>query len=240
MVEVATIVHTAGGLVTGAGLALSDTWQAVLGDRIAAWRLANAAKLQQKVAAELKAAGVTLNHAKVPDRYAFAWFEEATKHDEDELQSLFAKLLAQAAAGNADASDRRHLAALTLLTPPDAALFKSVYASARWHMFVLTSRWEQTWGIWQLETAAKEVAGDGGQKALEHLINVGLLSPSYELDTGSISGAISYALRHERTPDLSRLKIKEQVTSTALGVSLYLALYPEALDQPKGSGAFAP
>lgn len=93
MLDISTIVQTGLATVTGAGLTLTDTWQALIGDRQAAYRLMNAMKLQPKIQAELKKSGLKLNSAKVPDRFAFAWFEEATKQDEDEIQNIFANCL---------------------------------------------------------------------------------------------------------------------------------------------------
>ena len=64
----------------------------------------------------------------IPERYAFAWFEEATKQDEPELQVLFARLLARAAAGEGQADDRRLIDLLKQMTPADAAVFQRVYS----------------------------------------------------------------------------------------------------------------
>ena len=96
---------------------LSDAWQWLLGDRIAAWRLQNAAKIQVKVNTKLAALGLKTVPARIPERYAMAWFEEATKQDEPEIQDLFARLLANAAAGDEDAADRRHLEIVARFVP---------------------------------------------------------------------------------------------------------------------------
>ena len=50
-----------------------------------------------------------VDRTQIPERYAITWFEEATKQDEPEIQQLFARLLARAAAGDEDAADRRQL-----------------------------------------------------------------------------------------------------------------------------------
>jgi hypothetical protein len=102
---------------------VSETWAAIIGDKIANWRLVNAAKLQLKVQREFKKLGLEPNTDKIPERYAITWFEEASKQDEDEIQDLFARLLARAASGDDDALDRRNIEIVSKLTPNDAALF---------------------------------------------------------------------------------------------------------------------
>src|SRR5690348_12161487 len=99
-IDVTQMIEPAKQLVEPISATLSETWAAVIGDRVAAWRLKNAAALQLKVNEEVGKLGLQLDRSKIPERYAFAWFEEATKQDEPEIQELFARLLAQAAAGN--------------------------------------------------------------------------------------------------------------------------------------------
>jgi hypothetical protein len=111
------------------GGTLSDAWRGLIGDRVSHWRLRNAMKLQVKTNEEAKRLGLALNNDRIPERYAFAWFEEATKQDEPELQSLFARLLVRAAAGEEEAGDRRFIAVLKELTPIDAAVFQRIYSS---------------------------------------------------------------------------------------------------------------
>ena len=105
---------------------LSDAWQALVGDRIAAWRLTNAAKIQKHVEIELRNLGVALDRAKIPDRYAFSWFEKASEQDEPEIQTLFARLLAEAMNSNEDSLDRRNLELLGKFTPREAETFQWV------------------------------------------------------------------------------------------------------------------
>lgn len=40
---------------------------------------------------EVGKVGLNLDRSKIPERYAFAWFEEETKQDEPENQELFAR-----------------------------------------------------------------------------------------------------------------------------------------------------
>jgi len=232
MVELTAIVQTAAGIATGAGLTLTDAWQTLLGDRMAMWRLTNALKMQPKIEEELKRAGLKLNAAKVPDRYAFAWFEEATKQDENEIQDLFAKLLAQAAAGNNDALDRRLLDIVTRLTPDDAKVFKAIYDTLNWSYRRHVRSQLQSLAWRSIHTTATNVVGDRAQKSVEHLVTVGLLTERFGLNTREISGAISLAFRTNREPDVRNLQLKEEAQSTAIGTSLYLALYPSTIEQP--------
>ena len=152
---------------------LSDAWSAVIGDRIAAWRLKNAANLQVKVNEELASMGLTLNNAKIPERYAFAWFDEATKQDEPEIQELFARLLAKAAAGNEAAADRRNLEILTRMTPMDARVMNWVFHELTISLRAPYASEYELWG------RIRDNIGEGGTLSFEHLLTLGLLERSY-------------------------------------------------------------
>jgi len=123
LISVGEIIKPIQETLAPVGNTLGDAWQALIGDRVGVWRLRNAAKLQTKVNDEVRALGLKLNTSRIPERYALAWFEEATKQDEDDIQDLFAKLLAKASAGDDDALDRRHIGILTQFTPIDAQVF---------------------------------------------------------------------------------------------------------------------
>ena len=81
------------------GETLGDLWRGIAGDRVGQWRLRNAMELQKKTFQEAKRLGLVINPDRIPERFAIAWFEEATKADEPEMEILFARLLARAAAG---------------------------------------------------------------------------------------------------------------------------------------------
>lgn len=183
--------------------------------------------MQPRIEAELKKAGVTLNTAKVPDRFAFAWFEEATKQDEDEIQELFAKLLAQAAAGNEDALDRRLLDILTRMTPEDARVYKAVYDTIVWKQYQKSSIYLTSWSWAMVRKTANSVLTKESQKTIEHMMTIGLFSEFIDLDISAISGAISSAFQTNKQPDLSNLRLKHTVNATQIGISLYVALHPE-------------
>jgi hypothetical protein len=154
---------------------LSDAWQAILGDRIAAWRLTNAAKTQIKVKKEFDRLGLRPNNNRIPERYAITWFEEASKQDEEEIQDLFARLLAQAAAGNEAALDRRNLEIVSRLTPDDAALFQEL-ADGGWgaRRFKNTYCWDE--GRHFFTDKSTKVKVERFNRSFEHLITVGILS----------------------------------------------------------------
>lgn len=154
---------------------VSETWAAIIGDRIANWRLVNAAKLQLKVQEEFKKLGLEPNTDKIPERYAITWFEEASKQDEDEIQDLFARLLARAAAGENDALDRRNIEIVSKLTPNDAALFLEMAAGgwgARRHPGKL--HWIEIGKFFSRDPTKVDV--EKFSRSYEHLITLGLLS----------------------------------------------------------------
>ncbi|MBV2150170.1 DUF4393 domain-containing protein [Sphingobium sp. AS12] len=156
---------------------LSDAWQWLLGDRIAASRLKNAAKLQVKVNAELANVGLKLVPAKIPERYAFAWFEEATKQDEPEIQTLFARLLAKAALGDEDALDRRHLEIVSRLVPMDAQIMNVIFSGefATTHLSSESEVLEIRMPEPSLYMALKERLGPKAWQSVEHLLALGVL-----------------------------------------------------------------
>ena len=155
--------------------AISDAWAMVLGDRFAIWRVRNAANLQIKLNAELKRLGLSLNQSKIPERYAFAWFEEATKHDDPEIQKLFARLLAKASSGDDDASDCRNLEILARFTPMDAKVLEIVFRREG------IGNGRGTVDEYELWRALKEEEGKQATLSLEHLINLGLLERHYKV-----------------------------------------------------------
>lgn len=53
--------------------------------------MTNAAAIQKAVDAEVKALGLRVDCAKIPERYALTWFEEATKQDEAERRANSAR-----------------------------------------------------------------------------------------------------------------------------------------------------
>jgi hypothetical protein len=104
------------------GGTLADFWQGVVGDRVTAWHIRNAASIDQKLRVDLSAKGLEFDTANLPEGVAFRWFQRATEADEPEIQNLFAKLLANAANGDEDALRKRNIDLVSNLTPDDARL----------------------------------------------------------------------------------------------------------------------
>jgi hypothetical protein len=156
------------------GTTLSDTWFALVGDRVSAWRLRNAAALQVAIIAQVESLGLRIDRSKVPERYALTWFEEATKQDEPVIQELFARLLARAAAGDNDALDRRHLDVLTKLTPLDARTFEWFFAKAK----IGVQPEGDEYGLWRDVRA--EVDADAWL-SFEHLLMLALVERRFDV-----------------------------------------------------------
>ncbi len=115
------------------GGALADLYHLAFGDRIAAMRLKNGAKIYEKLKGELQTKGLKLNAETLPERFIFKWFEEATQEDSPELQELWAKLMASAAGGNEEALNRRNIDLLSKMQPEDAKALH-IMADAYFHL----------------------------------------------------------------------------------------------------------
>lgn len=199
--------------VTGS---LSDAWQAILGDRIAAWRLANAAKTQIKVQEKFDKLGLKPNTDRIPERYAITWFEEASKQDEEEIQDLFARLLANAAAGKEDALDRRNIEIVTKLTPNDAALFQEL-AEGGWGARRQGNiyYWEEGRTIFNHKPTNVKI--ESFNRSFEHLITVGILSRITQAEERLNDRSLTHGPRIQTV-------VKNVVVLTETGRSLYEAV----------------
>ncbi|MEV4934936.1 Abi-alpha family protein [Sphingobium sp. LSP13-1-1.1] len=212
---------------------LSDAWQWLLGDRIAAWRLENAAKIQVKVNTKLAALGLKTVPARIPERYAMAWFEEATKQDETEIQDLFARLLANAAAGDEDAADRRHLEIVARFVPLDAKVMDIFYNGelAKRHMSQAGELVEVSVDEWSLYKSLKDEFGARGWQSVEHLIALGVLEKRNHISTESVTRLLSN-LQTDTSSGLvypsygsgTELEVMAEIVSTLTGLSLMRAL----------------
>jgi hypothetical protein len=222
-VDVTKMIEPAKQLMEPVAATLSDTWAALIGDRVAAWRLKNAAALQIKVNEEVEKLGLQLDRSKIPERYAFAWFEEATKQDEPEIQELFARLLARAAAGDGDAGDRRNLEIVTHLTPMDAQVMNWMFANlmippgyASAEEYLTTHR-------------LRSEFGPASSLSLEHLVTLGVFERVYSLkgDTWGLSSKIGSSARLDSIAKdvLKRFSVKAELAITARGKSLRNACY---------------
>jgi hypothetical protein len=220
------------------GGTLNDVWQGLIGDRISHYRLKNAMSLQRATNAEASRLGLTLNSARIPDRYVFAWFEEATKQDEPEIQILFARLLARAASGDSDAEDRRLISALKEMTPNDAAIFQRIYSDQPFPDMGLYSEtkaigatggfaseaWPRDWAVFLLNHFHLNVA----DTCVERLITIGCLGTAFRaeghqkhpiLPTGKQVGKSDWERFVRDTAAL-----RAYITATSIGASLARAV----------------
>lgn len=108
---------------------IADTWAAVIGDRLAGWRLTNAMRTRERVLSEASRLGLRLNLERIPTRFALTWLEAASKQDDDTLQTMFARLLPRCGSDGAEeTADERLIKVLSELSPPDASLFQRLYS----------------------------------------------------------------------------------------------------------------
>lgn len=235
------IVKVSGEAMSAPASSLGDAWHALIGDRVSHWRLRNAMKLQEATNAEAKRLGLKLNTARIPERYAFAWFEEATKQDEPEIQVLFARLLARAAAGDNEAEDRRLIPILSQLTPTDAAIFQRVYSD---QPFPDTGAYSETRSIAEPMTLARDKLGwprdwmkalvehfhPGAEKSIEQLIVLGLLAGAFYTEGEQNAGFLPTPQESQgrragwRQFIHSHAALRAYVTHTTLGLALYSAV----------------
>lgn len=218
------------------GGTLAETWHAIVGDRVVAWRLRNAATLNEKLGAELAKRGQTINLENIPERYAYSWFEKATQEDEPEIQELFAKLLSNAAEGNADALLRRNIELVSNFSPGDAKLLDYVaqayvaHCEKSWNLKrPLSFREDQFFYNLRGLTTVDDTSVD---VMLRHLILTEEVEVSIDgseirriatADRGDIVSALSLA--SERS-----VKTQRRLELTSTGKSLIEALYPKELD----------
>lgn len=213
---------------------LSDAWNAVVGDRVAARRLKNAANLQLHVREEIARLGLALDPARIPERYAFSWFEEATKQDEAEIQILFARLLAKAAAGDEDASGRRHLEILSRFTPMDAAILNYFFETELAETKAGEDGQINDIDIveYRLWSAVGSKFGERAWQSVEHLISLSVIERRSSINPNSVYNMLSnlqagaggevspsYGTSHE-------LEIQAFLAATSTGLSLFRAISP--------------
>ena len=222
-------------IMSPVGGTLSEGWAALVGDRVSFWRARNAMRYRPLLAQEAARLGLRLNPAKVPDKFAFSWFEEASKQDEPELQVLFARLLARAADDASEApGDRRLVDVLARLTPADAALFDRLYGD---RPFPGTGAYEDTngigdprerpWPVDWLRSLLGHVEPGFSPISLDNLIVQGCLTRSLRLDFSNTGGASSTkmpAMIAWSKELRDRLREREYVEATELGRALYAAV----------------
>lgn len=220
-IDVTKMIEPVQTALAPAGGTLSEAWAAVIGDRIAAWRLKNAAALQVEVNRQCAELGLKLDRAKIPERYAVAWFEEATKQDEPEIRILFARLLAKAANGDPAAGDRRLIEIVGRLTPLDARVLTWLFQKAGPPPRHPEIDEHPTW------REAKALFGDGAGISMDLFVVLGIFERQYYLrqegsfsSYASVDGLPMHRLAQELTGDLSVLP---SLSASSLGLALYHA-----------------
>ncbi|MGW8134171.1 Abi-alpha family protein [Sphingomonas zeae] len=220
-IDVTKMIEPVQAALAPAGGTLSEAWAAVIGDRIAAWRLKNAAALQVEVNRQCADLGLKLDRAKIPERYAVAWFDEATKQDEPEIQTLFARLLARAANGDPNASDRRLIELVGRLTPLDAQVLAWLF-----HRAGLPPRHPQcdesaAWGDAQNEF------GRGAAISMNHFVVLGIFERQFtirqEASFASYASVDGYPLGQLADALTGDLSLISSLVATSLGLALYHA-----------------
>jgi hypothetical protein len=208
-VGITEIMAPVGKVLAPINTTLSDTWFAIVGDRVSAWRLRNAAALQAVVIAQAKTHGLKLDRSKVPERYALNWFEEATKQDEPKIQELFARLLVRASAGDHDALDRRHIDVISKFTPLDARTFEWFFARAK----IGVQPEGDEYDLWQI--VRTEVDSEAWL-SVEHLMMLALIERRFDV------------VNKEEGFFQPTYSAKPQLMGTERGVSLFRACRPKA------------
>lgn len=215
------------------GTTLAEVWQGIVGDKVVAWRITNAAKINERLRTELATTGASLNLAKIPPGVAFTWFEKATQADEPEIQALFAKLLANAAAGNEEALVKRNIDLVSRLAPDDARLLEILklilHRAFKWaerprlsHVFRVD---------WNFTRLLQEHNFED-KTSIDALISLGILRLEQEVSADE-SDLRRLAQTSGRRPELA-INSSENLILTTIGMSLIDALFPITLNDESG------
>jgi hypothetical protein len=208
------VTETTKSLRQAVGLTLSDGWQILIGDKVQAWRLERAAEISTKLSKKLESRGLVAKFDRIPERFAYTWFEKATQEDESDIQELFAELMANAISGDERASDRRSVELVSRLTPEDAKLLnylaKKFYAKPKFG--------NPTYQI-DLEILDRDIVREGfatSERALDSLLSLGIIRLIPEISVDQSRYERSLARRLDRVPAGS--------LRDAIGVKSYLYL----------------
>ena len=211
---------------------LAEFWHTIVGDKVVAWRLKNAAKVSEKLEEEISARGLALRTDALPESYAYRWFEKASEEDEPELQALFAKLLANAANGNEAALQRQNIDLVSRMSPDAAQLLIQIVK--RYH----EARERFKDGDFNLKDITTEVAfanyeiESHFELATTILISLGILRISVELfDLTSIYYTSRKSSLSRKSSIHDTAGLSESFALTVLGANLIEALFPPTADQ---------
>lgn len=220
-------------LNTAVGGTLSDIWHGIVGDRVAHWRIKNAAAQNALLTEELKKRGVSLRADSLPESYAYRWFEKASEEDEPELQALFARLLANAAEGNQAALGRQNIDLIARMTPEAARLLQAIdrviQLASEDDLDGIFSVGFDAGEIAEIQASAGEASGSIG---LDVLKSIGVLEHAFSIEFGEEPlglmpfGSVE-ALNRDLGPCLNLMMGNASRTEiTSMGMRLLDALFP--------------
>jgi hypothetical protein len=226
------VQDTAKPLGEAVGNTLAEVWQGILGDRVTAWRIRNAASLSNKLQAEVAKTGNVLNLDRIPEGVAFAWFDKATQSEEPELQDLFAKLLANAATGNADALRKRNIELVSSLSPMDARFLS--YTADFYKSFRQAGTSVATFSFKMDFMFARDYrdAGFSDDLPIDSLISLGIyrLDRDFLTDSDKFERTVARLFSAQGQGVLmgvgDLLDVEERLVLTEVGRSLIDALFP--------------
>lgn len=222
---------------------LADVWQGIIGDKVAAWRLTNAAKISDKLSSEIAKSGQQLDMSRIPDSFAFSWFEEATRQDQPEIQDLFAKLLLNAVDGNAEALERRNVEIVSRMAPEDAKALEQIGKEIKEQLQQADVKGRKLSVEWSADyiSTLKNFVGGGiisSMLAMENLTNLGVVTENanFYLDSDEVMKRLGpYIANHTQMfPPEFDSALREDITFnlTLTGASLLKALDKEFIGVP--------
>lgn len=236
------VTDTVKPIGSAVGGTLAEVWQGVLGDRVTAWRIRNAAALNLKLGNELAKTGQALNLDKIPEGVAYAWFQRATEADDPEIQELFAKLIANAAAGSGEALKKRNIDLVSRLTPDDAKLLSMLAVKLNENLRRWSKRSAQIDIDWGYATWLKQ-NGLEGSDAIDSLLSLGVIRHDKTVSVNSTSAERAIKAASSKNSGGWNLNYHlddmvsthESLDLTMVGFSLIEALFPIAMQPaPKG------
>lgn len=115
------------GLLDGVEETSKDFWGLIAGDLIAQWRLRNQVRVLEKTASLFKAKGIPIENAQhLPNGEMLLIFEGMSKTDEEELSSLWARLLAEGMTSNEKIHSKMASSTLEQMSSDVALLFQQL------------------------------------------------------------------------------------------------------------------
>jgi hypothetical protein len=101
----------------------------LLEDRLKYARSIRLVRLRQKFQEEVQALGIQVPIQQLPVNFALAALEEGSLEDDDELQNLWARLLANTVDANSGVAPRRaHISMIRDMSRLDALIFEAIYS----------------------------------------------------------------------------------------------------------------